>query len=681
MGKLLFLTHIPLLRIEEEQVPFAGGTLWQVPFETYDELSLRAFSEQRKNYEGTSPVFYSVQTEMDLPNLAERDEPISGVAQLKMPSNNWQLLERLELGFVTRFHEFLADRAWAALLLAAPRAALPAPRTSTTFVVSDSDATFKMGNIVCQTISVQGDADHEYLFLPATAGVTLPAQVIEKAEALVKLVDAVVQNQELAFALSNLVSTSAPVLSSSQKLTLAVIALEALLLPEVKSGLGATFARRVAALLAADSQHRATIEHIARQLYDSRSAGLHGGGPQSPQEAEEATQRAYAQQLLSAAIVALTGKLNSQTSLEQLRAALDGDSLSYGDSTDRNLPLADPPGWTPENRLGPPESHFSVGWSSEVDMTAPEGSIISWSPLIGLGAKTLTNETSLKFGSGEFSAPILMPMSGSEILSMEDKDIRRDFVAELRVHSEPVAGILAGMRPDEGVDLASSTTQLLSQRDQAVLTLRLAGFSAFVDPEKLGEFVYEGKTRYRRPTVLRQTILEMMRLEPEQQIGPTDAERIQATWSLLDEYKSIAPNHEIDHVLSMFRAAFDRRFLPVDARAGLILGALEALLGRFRSHRDKVQLEDLVSELPHADSDAVRWFREHGRRFRNSVAHGHWDRAAEGDEPLERLLKILAAAIPAFVRTWLESGERESSRPARLFIDSLTSQTKARREK
>ena len=33
MSQLMFLAHLPLLRMEQEEVPFAGGWLWRVPFE------------------------------------------------------------------------------------------------------------------------------------------------------------------------------------------------------------------------------------------------------------------------------------------------------------------------------------------------------------------------------------------------------------------------------------------------------------------------------------------------------------------------------------------------------------------------------------------------------------------------------------------------------------------------
>src|SRR5438552_6860571 len=137
MSQLVFLTHFPLLRIEAESILFGAGDLWQMPFERFDDLTLGAFTDHRRRFEEAAPVFYRVQRDLPLPILRPQGkdaEPEKRHAiELKMPSNNWEILTQLNLGFILGFHEMIADPAWAALLLAAPAAALPQPRMSVSF--------------------------------------------------------------------------------------------------------------------------------------------------------------------------------------------------------------------------------------------------------------------------------------------------------------------------------------------------------------------------------------------------------------------------------------------------------------------------------------------------------------------------------------------------------------------
>jgi hypothetical protein len=53
MPGLDFMIHLPLLRIEEERLPFGPGILYRMPFEKYNEISLGAFSEQERQYTAT----------------------------------------------------------------------------------------------------------------------------------------------------------------------------------------------------------------------------------------------------------------------------------------------------------------------------------------------------------------------------------------------------------------------------------------------------------------------------------------------------------------------------------------------------------------------------------------------------------------------------------------------------
>jgi hypothetical protein len=557
---------MPLLRIEAERLPFAGGDLWRLPFDRYLELTGTAFADHRAAYEETAPVFYQVRVDLDLPILRPRREAPRGVIEIKAPSHDWGFLGQFGLGFLGGLHDVLVDRGWAALL--------PQPRLSVTFLISLTDALFEVGDAPSEIIHIQGDIDQEYLFLAEAAGTPLPSEVIERASSLVPRLDEIRGQDPLAAALASLLASTAPTLFPPEQLALAVIALEALLLPEVTSGLGDTFSRRSAALLAMDTPQFNSLQATARHLYDARSAVLHATSPRSPEEGEKAAREAYAQQLLAAAILALLGKVRPETSLEQVRERLDEAGGSF-DGPDPGLPRAASPGLGPWDRLGRAKPSMVAVVASQTGMQAPEGKTLSWSPLIGLGA-----ESPIAFGQQD--APLLMPLTGPEVLSMEDRDVRRDFVALLQMPGDqPVASVLAVAAQSPEPDNQDATIQkLLRTRDLAVVALRLSGLTTFHDPELLGSYVYEGYIRYRRPTVLRQTLLEMLRREPEGRARPEDGAQIAQAWRLLATYDATARHPTIDQVLVIFRRVFDARFLPVGTRAGLMFSALEAMLAQ-----------------------------------------------------------------------------------------------------
>jgi hypothetical protein len=213
-------------------------------------------------------------------------------------------------------------------------------------------------------------------------------------------------------------------------------------------------------------------------------------------------------------------------------------------------------------------------------------------------------------------------------------------------------------------DAEGQVEVLLRTRDLAVVALRLAGFQGFTDPELLGSYVYDGNMRTIDTTVLASMVLRGMGADPKESFGESDVARFSPDWSLVDEYDATARHDEIDHVLTLFRRAHDDRFLPPDARAGLLLSALEAMLGRFRPSADKVQLEELVRVSAGGDP-AAAWFQQHGRKFRNAVAHGYWDR---DPAPLVAMQALLRPLVRAYLQTWLAADDHQR-RPGRVFQD------------
>ncbi len=213
-----------------------------------------------------------------------------------------------------------------------------------------------------------------------------------------------------------------------------------------------------------------------------------------------------------------------------------------------------------------------------------------------------------------------------------------------------------------------AVAQLLRVRDLGVTALRLAGLTAFVDPELLGSYIFNGPHRAVEPTALRQTVLAGMARDPEESAGAEECARAAEQWELLAAYETQARTADVDQVLALYRRAHDGDFLPGPTRAGSMIGALEAMLGRFRPRDSAVQLEQLVAAAA-GDSTVTAWFGAEGRGFRNAVAHGYWDGAPE---PLQQWQEVLRALVPAYVRSWIDCEERDKRRPMRVFVERAT---------
>ena len=144
------LTHVPLIQIDTPRAEIGGGALVALPFEEYDELLLGAFTDSRRDYESTAPVFFVSEHDVDVPG-DELDERWAG---------------------------HLADcaRVRDALALAAPSSSIPDPALSLGMIdVAESQA---------QTHTMQRDADQELLFLGAGATFLLSQDTLERAAGL-----------------------------------------------------------------------------------------------------------------------------------------------------------------------------------------------------------------------------------------------------------------------------------------------------------------------------------------------------------------------------------------------------------------------------------------------------------------------------------------------------------------
>ncbi|WP_374457635.1 hypothetical protein [Nocardioides sp.] len=596
MPGIKFLMHLPRLRLQADQVPLSFGTLVKPTWDSFDSLTLRAYSDWQRAYEAADPVFLLVEGDVDLPFLQKGSVSGSQMVELKMPSDEWDdMLPRIfGTSVFSWIHDTYADVVWAAFVLAAPGAGPGRPRTSVTWLIPDDGHVVALGGEQRTGIRVQGEADLEYLFSADTACVPLSDDDVMRAMQLVPVVQQVLADERLGPALRQLLATTGPTLTPGERLVLAVSALEGLLLPEVRVGLQDTFAQRVVALLGAD------LEERARSLYRARSKAVHDGA----EHGGVLVAAGLPEQLLADVIVASDGSLPRAT--QDLRGSA---------STERLLPRQE---W------------FSATFSTNVDLSSPEGKLVSWSPVIGLTYEGEGSDTGL--------GAVVLPFTPAEIISMENKDVRRDF--GMRFVAEPISVAGFGVFADSPVPFSLSqplVDRLLRPRNLAVVGLRIIGLRRFVDPELLGWYVYDGSVRHRRETVFRTTVLMALGSESSDELTPHVLAAAADVWRLLAVYDAGGRDAEVDRMLDIYRRTHDT-YTNARTHATLLFALLEALLGRFRPAKDKVQLEELVGALDHVDPAAARWFAESGREMRNASAHGAW----QGDGDSEELAHLRA---------------------------------------
>jgi len=325
-----------------------------------------------------------------------------------------------------------------------------------------------------------------------------------------------------------------------------------------------------------------------------------------------------------------------------------------------------PPGLRSPHRISPPVArHPYIARFSSHGLEGVKGKYACYAPLTGVGC---TGVEPL----GDKPCPNLVALSGSEVVSLEDKDIARDYLAQLHGVPERIAALALSIEAD-GTDERSALRGLRRMREIAVASLRLAGFDEFIDPELAGLHVLYEQRPLREPSVLRQTVLTRLKREPAYVFGDADRPRRTSAWALLFRYQGSARHPDIEGWLSAFRRLHDGEFLPPLARANLGVALVEGLLGRFRPPGDPQPLEALVARVAAGSNDlpavaGSAWFSTEARAWRNALAHG---RLREIDEaPISHLLAIARAAIPRAITLWLDGGDPKR-RPAKLLIREL----------
>jgi hypothetical protein len=548
--EVVLAAHIPLLRIEAESVPFTGGDLWRMPFEQFNALTVGAFEDHRAPYEEVAPVFYRIVARPKLSNLVPIPTEQTGNhrLQMKAPSNRWSIAHAAGLGVIDWFQTVAVTPAWHALLLQLPNAALPPPRWSLSFAVADPGFGFSQGKQVAQVASIQGDADIEYLITSGFQTTTLDAKALQEASDWTeRLSEGSSIDSALWPALHTLAECASPVLKPSDRAVLATAALESLLLPDVRNGQARTLAKRTAALLNRDAKERAERESEVRALYEARSSTLHGETPAVPERVSADTARGPA--LLATVICAL----------DALHTSLDVPIEQLLENLDREVTTAPAPAFRPAATWSPQiqRARVSIVGLAATNLSSPEGSWLLWAPIAGLHCK----EPMTLDGS---DARLLLPLTGAEVLELEERDIRRDFASRLNRLGEHLAALCLRLDRTQAGDDNEALQLLEKERDLAVAALRLAGYHAFCDPAHAGPVIMSGLVRLRRPAVLRQSVWQMMINESAavQVQHDKDEPRVVPQLKRLIAYAEAGLQSDHERTLSLYLRGFDRRFMP-----------------------------------------------------------------------------------------------------------------------
>jgi hypothetical protein len=236
--------HLPYVAVEAERTPIAEGELVRLDFAAWRELDSN-FPFADRAYERSRPTFFHV-------DLDYGDEPASLEDAIAAMSS-------------------LTRRLYTALVLVTSER-LPTPALS---VAYHRDA---QTGASATTI---GPFEREVLLYAGDQRLELGGDELGRVASAVAFLtehDGLLEVPEVAAALATLERTARPEVTPLSGLVLEVGGLEALLLPEARTHLTATFARRVSALLAPAEEELRPFHKRARGWYQARSEAVHGGG-------------------------------------------------------------------------------------------------------------------------------------------------------------------------------------------------------------------------------------------------------------------------------------------------------------------------------------------------------------------------------------------------------------------
>ncbi|HEY5783879.1 MAG TPA: tetratricopeptide repeat protein [Microlunatus sp.] len=659
MADVRLMTHLPLLRIEtDDRTAFGDHLLWAVPFEEYDDLLLGSFSDSARAYRATRPVFLLTEVDdVELPDGFREFSAARAAGEQPLISIDSETWLPTVMSFLTEAyigHRVGAWMAWRALSVALPHVVIPDPLLSLRLI--DIEDSTPMG------WTVQGDADQELLFLSYAASAPVSRDALARAAALLPAVKR--NDGDVGAAIETLCSSGAPSLDDDSQLVLCTTALESLLLPDVTSGVTAAFARRVSNLLGTDDHDRASVAAMAKSLYTARSVAIHGRADGA--QADAGSARA----MLASAIVAVDSLVSNGLTTDEVRTGIDARPVELGQQG-ADLGKAKPTSTRPCVKLrvdgvAPSSSSYvlSAGGLTAALPPVEEGELAVFAPLAGLSMPVLSRQV-VDCG---FPLTWLEP---SSITSIEDPDIRRDWLADLAVRgAAPMPTPCLAWRINRSQHEAWSLSSIdrfiepvRRRRDLAVAVLRLAGLDQFADPELLGEYVLgAGGDRIRLPTIFRQTVFKEI-WDPTELLGIEHVDRIVRIWALLDHGDGTL-DPEVQRALSMFRHAHHRLGLSAVTRLRMLFACLDIAVGRTDADGYTRALDKLASDADQPDAAALAWYKKHGLATRNAVAHGYWkqdDDGPRGGLALDLVVSVTRASLLSMIasRPPVDSGVTE----------------------
>jgi len=300
MSVVRAFAHLPYLAIDSTTVPLAGGSLVHLGFEEWKDLD-NNFPFADRAYERSRPLFFQV--DLDVGEEGSLFDAIDEMATL-----------------THRVYE-------AVVLVSAAR--VPAPALSVAYHVELASGDF---------MTTVGPFGREVLLYAGDERLVLDERELDGVLAcvpfLVEHAD-VADLDVIAAGFATLERTSRPELTPLSALAHEVGALEALLMPEARKQLTATFARRAAALLAQSDDELRPLQTRARRWYRARSEVLHGGGLEASIDDADVDEDEFLFEARGGLVTALgvvLAKLAARpgVGLEQLRGELDAAWEAHG---------------------------------------------------------------------------------------------------------------------------------------------------------------------------------------------------------------------------------------------------------------------------------------------------------------------------------------------------------------
>src|SRR5262249_26529963 len=135
--------------------------------------------------------------------------------------------------------------------------------------------------------------------------------------------------------------------------------------------------------------------------------------------------------LLAASIERIGQHVEGGGDLDDLLRSLDGGAPPFNDASVTHSALA--ASVVSDSRLY--RSSASVVAQLLSNLCSPEGQRIAWAPLVGL-------KSTAPVAFGRELDPMIIPLDGNDVLSLEERDITRDFVAQVQVRGEEIATLV-----------------------------------------------------------------------------------------------------------------------------------------------------------------------------------------------------------------------------------------------